>query len=119
MQEITEAFKWLADRGFGKAPQTVQMEGSPTTGFKMVFRRWAPGTDPASLPMAEMPKSIVTSARMLEAPKNGKPAANGSNGHRTAATAPAEPCLRSLVRERTVDGKAKALPPGETNGSTN
>src|SRR5437016_855602 len=37
MPEITEAFKWLADRGFGKAPQTVQMEGSPTTGFKMVF----------------------------------------------------------------------------------
>jgi len=46
----------------------------------MVFRRWAPGTDPASLPMAEMPKQIVASA-MLEAPKNGKPGANGSNGH--------------------------------------
>ena len=81
MQEITEAFKWLADRGFGKAPQTVQMEGSPTTGFKMVFRRWAPGTDPASLPLAEMPKQIVVSERkMLEAPKNRRQ--NDSNGHR-------------------------------------
>src|SRR5207249_1957651 len=42
MAEITEAFKWLADRGFGQAPKTVQIEGSVTTGFKMVFRRWAP-----------------------------------------------------------------------------
>jgi hypothetical protein len=39
----------------------------------MVFRRWAPGTDPASLPMAEMPKQIVTSARVLDVkPTNGK-----------------------------------------------
>src|SRR5213592_4977686 len=81
MAEITEAFKWLADRGFGQAPKTVQIEGSVTTGFKMVFRRWAPGCDPASLPLVEMPKQIVASARMLEAPKNGKPGANGSNGH--------------------------------------
>jgi len=43
MAEITEAFKWLADRGFGQAPKTVQIEGSVTTGFKMVFRKWAPG----------------------------------------------------------------------------
>ena len=56
--------------------------GSTTTGFKMVFRRWAPGTDPASLPLAEMPKQIVASARMLEAPRNGKPGANASNGER-------------------------------------
>ena len=81
MAEVTEAFKWLADRGFGQAPKTVQIEGSTTTGFKMVFRRWAPGTDPASLPLAEMPKQIVVSARMLEAHKNGKPGANGSNAH--------------------------------------
>ena len=53
----------------------MQIEGSVTTGFKMVFRRWAPGTDPASLPMAEMPKSIVVSQKMLDAK-------NGSNGHR-------------------------------------
>ena len=39
------------------------------------------GTDPASLPLTEMPKQIVVSARMLEAHKNGKPGANGSNGH--------------------------------------
>src|SRR5207245_4984778 len=75
MAEVTEAFKWLADRGFGQAPKTVQIEGSVTTGFKMVFRRWAPGTDPASLPLSEMPKSIVVSRKMLDAK-------NGSNGHR-------------------------------------
>ena len=68
MAEITEAFKWLADRGFGQAPKTVQIEGSVTTGFKMVFRRWAPGCDPASLPLAEMPKSIVSSSKILDFP---------------------------------------------------
>jgi len=31
--------------------------------------------------MAEVPKQIVVSARMLEAHKNGKPGANASNGH--------------------------------------
>ena len=76
MAEITEAFKWLADRGFGQAPKTVQIEGSVTTGFKMVFRRWAPGTDPASLPLSEMPKSIVVSRKALP-PPNGS---NGKNG---------------------------------------
>ena len=71
MEEMTAAMNWLAERGFGKAPKTVQIEGSVTAGFKMVFRRWAPGTDPASLPLAEMPKQIVVSERkMLEAPKN-------------------------------------------------
>ena len=30
--------------------------------------------------MAEVPKQIVVSARMLEAHKNGKPGANASNG---------------------------------------
>jgi len=79
--EMTEAMKWLADRGFGQTPKTVQIEGSVTTGFKMVFRKWAPGTDPASLPLAEMPKQIVVSERkMLEAPKNRRQ--NDSNGHR-------------------------------------
>src|SRR3989442_893190 len=63
MAEVTEAMKWLADRGFGQAPKTVQIEGAVTTGFKMVFRKWAPGTDPASLPLAEMPKSRVASRK--------------------------------------------------------
>src|SRR6266567_2462433 len=81
VEDIKEAMHWLADRGFGKAPKTVQIEGSVTSGFKMVFRRWAPGTDPASLPLAEMPKQIVVSERkMLEAPKNRHQ--NGINGHR-------------------------------------
>jgi len=69
------------------------IEGSVTTGFKMVFRRWVPGTDPASLPLAEMPKQIVVSARMLEAPKNGKPGANGSNGHTNGSNGRAHGCL--------------------------
>src|SRR2546426_8579354 len=74
MAEITEAFKWPADRGFGQAPKTVQIEGSVTTGFKMVFRRGAPGTDPASLPLAEMPKQIVGSSltRAARARPSGK-----------------------------------------------
>ncbi len=76
MAEVTEAMKWLADRGFGRAPKTVPIEGSVTTGFKMVFRRWAPGTDPASLPLSEMPKSIVVSRKALP-PPNGS---NGKNG---------------------------------------
>ena len=68
MAEITEAFKWLADRGFGQAPKTVQIEGSVTTGFKMVFRRWAPGTDPASLPLAdfEQPPPLQVLLEALE-----------------------------------------------------
>ena len=41
MAEITEAFKWLADRGFGQAPKTVQIEGSVTTGFKSEVPRAA------------------------------------------------------------------------------
>jgi len=41
MDEITEAFKWLADRGFGQAPKTVQIEGSVTTGFKSEVPRAA------------------------------------------------------------------------------
>jgi hypothetical protein len=73
MEEMTAAMNWLAERGFGKAPKTVQIEGTVTSGFKMVFRRWAPGTDPASLPPAEMPKQIVTSARVLDVkPTNDK-----------------------------------------------
>src|SRR5438046_3413590 len=51
--------------------------GSTTTGFKMVFRRWAPGTDPASLPLAEMPKSIVQDGVPPLGPgdRSGEPAA--------------------------------------------
>src|SRR6266705_3026340 len=41
MAEVTEAFKGLADRGFGQEPKTVQIEGSVTTGFKMVVTRRA------------------------------------------------------------------------------
>src|SRR5205809_748179 len=68
MEEMTAAMNWLAERGFGKAPKTVQIEGSVTAGFKMVFRRWAPGTDPASLPLAEMPKQIVSSSKIPDFP---------------------------------------------------
>src|SRR5437870_10908181 len=86
MAEITEAFKWLADRGFGQAPKTVQIEGSVTTGFKMVFRRWAPGTDPASLPLAEMPKSIVGSSKVLDFPCAWSGKSPRIPGHRTSVS---------------------------------
>ena len=46
--DMKEAINWLADRGFGKAPQTIPIESDQTTGFQMVFRKWAPGTDPAA-----------------------------------------------------------------------
>jgi len=46
--DMMEAMHWLADRGFGKAPQTVPIHGYQTTGVQMVFRPWAPGTDPAA-----------------------------------------------------------------------
>ena len=46
--DMREAINWLADRGFGKAPQTVPIESDQPTGFRMVFRKWAPGTDPAA-----------------------------------------------------------------------
>src|SRR5438093_10343644 len=46
--DMMEAMHWLADRGFGTAPQTVPIHGYPTTGFQMVFRPWPPGMDPRS-----------------------------------------------------------------------
>ena len=46
--DMKEAINWLADRGFGKAPPTIPIESDQTTGFQMVFRKWAPGTDPAA-----------------------------------------------------------------------
>ena len=46
VEDIKEAINWLTERGFGKAPQTVQIEGSQTSGFKMILRHWPPGTDP-------------------------------------------------------------------------
>ena len=48
VEDIKEAMNWLADRGFGKAPQTVQIESDQTTGFRIVYRKWPPGTDPSS-----------------------------------------------------------------------
>ena len=38
VEDIKEAMHWLTERGFGKAPKTVPIEGDRTTGFKMVFR---------------------------------------------------------------------------------
>src|SRR5881396_1113252 len=48
LADMMEAMHWLADRGFGPAPQTVPIQSDQTTGFQMVFRPWAPGTDPAA-----------------------------------------------------------------------
>jgi len=68
----------LGDPGVecGEGEEVLVPEGSVTSGFKMVFRSWAPGTDPASLPLSEMPKSIVVSRKALP-PPNGS---NGKNG---------------------------------------
>ncbi len=48
VEDIKEAMNWLALRGFGKAPQTVPIESDQTTGLPIMFRKRAPGTDPAS-----------------------------------------------------------------------
>src|SRR5204863_2164829 len=48
MDEITEAFKWLADRGFGQAPKTVQIEGSVTTGSMRCADVYVSGLGPRS-----------------------------------------------------------------------
>jgi len=48
VRDMMEAMHWLADRGFGTAPQTVPIESDQPAGFRMVFRKWAPGTDPAA-----------------------------------------------------------------------
>src|SRR5436309_13688870 len=70
----------LGDPGVegGEGEEGLVPEGSVTSGFKMVFRSWAPGTDPASLPLSEMPKSIVVSRKALPPP-------NGSNGNSAPA----------------------------------
>src|SRR5712692_742833 len=48
VEDMKEAMNWLALRGFGKAPQTVPIESDQTTGLPIMFRKRAPGTDPAS-----------------------------------------------------------------------
>src|SRR6266550_3700023 len=44
--DMKEAINWLADRGFGKAPQTVPIESDQPTGYPDEFRKWPPGIDP-------------------------------------------------------------------------
>jgi len=46
--DMREAINWLADRGFGKAPQIVPIESGQPMGWPMEYRPWAPGTDPVS-----------------------------------------------------------------------
>jgi len=48
VEDMKEAVDWLANRGFGKAPQIVLIESDQTTGFRFEFRPWPPGMDPAS-----------------------------------------------------------------------
>ncbi len=48
VEDMKEAVDWLANRGFGKAPQSVPIESDQTTGFRFEFRPWPPGMDPAS-----------------------------------------------------------------------
>ncbi len=46
--DMMEAMHWLADRGFGKAPQTVPIHGYQTRGISIEYRPWPPGMDPRS-----------------------------------------------------------------------
>src|SRR5262249_10356078 len=46
--DVFEANRWLAERGFGKAPKIVPIAGEQTTGFRMVCQKWAPGCDPVA-----------------------------------------------------------------------
>src|SRR5262245_95940 len=84
IKEAMEAMRWLTDRGFGTAPQTVQIEGSQTSGFKMILRHWAPGSDPA---MEELQKNVAGPVNakgtgIAEARAQQKPGQNSTNGHK-------------------------------------
>src|SRR5437899_10679381 len=46
--DMKEAINWLADRGFGKAPQTVPIESDQPTGYPVELRQWPPGIDPVA-----------------------------------------------------------------------
>src|SRR6266571_3156266 len=46
--DIMEAMQWLADRGFGPAPQTVPIQSDQTRGISIEYRPWPPGMDPRS-----------------------------------------------------------------------
>ncbi|PYN92518.1 MAG: hypothetical protein DMD89_27390 [Candidatus Rokuibacteriota bacterium] len=46
--DMKEAINWLADRGFGKAPQTVPIESDQPTGYPVELRKWPPGIDPVA-----------------------------------------------------------------------
>ena len=48
VEDIKEAMHWLADRGFGKAPQTVPIESDQPTGYPVELRKWPPGIDPVA-----------------------------------------------------------------------
>src|SRR5262249_26030466 len=48
VKDVREAMWWLTKRGLGKVPKIVPIEGQPTTGFRMEYRPWAPGTDPVT-----------------------------------------------------------------------
>ena len=73
--DMKEAINWLADRGFGKTPQTVPIHGYPTTGVQMVFRPWPPGMDPASQRVIDektkaVPDGSSKDERIVGGPRN-------------------------------------------------
>jgi len=88
LEEMKEAVCWLTDRGFGKAPQTVQVEGSQTSGFKIILRHWPLGTDPAELPGEQLPKNVVSGSvrpkdsGIASARAQQEPGQNSTNGHK-------------------------------------
>jgi hypothetical protein len=79
VEDIKEAMYWLADRGFGKAPQIVPVETDEgRSGFTILYRKWPVGVDPAAQPQ-DAPR-VIEGKQMLP-PSNGH-----SNGHQNGQT---------------------------------
>ena len=55
--DMKEAINWLADRGFGKAPQTIPIESDQPTGYPVELRKWPPGV---AVPRATAHRSGVS-----------------------------------------------------------
>jgi hypothetical protein len=79
VEDMKEANNWLSERGFGKAPQIVQIEENEGSGFKLVYRRWPVGVDPLAEGPPPGERVIDGKAKALPPHRgNGNP---GSNGH--------------------------------------
>jgi hypothetical protein len=82
--EQTEALKCLADRGWGKAPLTVQLDEQEAVGFQVVHRIWEPGVDPL-MHLDRMNQERVIDGKAKALPEPPPPSTNGhgnGNGHK-------------------------------------